>query len=193
MRIGDMQRARRQKVRGRLLAAGVVLGLLLPFPGEGRPPERAWGAQETEQLPPGAPTPTPEAHTVKQNTYKQDSIVIKLEPLDWVEYKYGMEQGDTMVYSWVASVPVKVEMHSEPEGGPQGYAEFFERAEKARGHGSYKAPFSGIHGWYWENLEEHPITITITSSGFFSSAQEFRYGTPPKTYELMDVTTLPEQ
>ena len=130
---------------------------------------------------------------MKQNTYKQDSIVIQLEPLDWVEYKYGMEEGDTMVYSWVASAPVKVEMHSEPEGGPQGYAEFFERAEKARGHGSYEAPFSGIHGWYWENLEEHPVTITIKGSGFFSSAQEFRYGTPPKTYELMDATTLPEQ
>ena len=37
------------------------------------------------------------------------------------------------------------------------------------------APFSGIHGWYWLNLnEEDPITLTMRSAGFYSYAMEFR-------------------
>jgi hypothetical protein len=169
---------------GKALRGGsLALGLLFPALG--------MEAQQAEPLPPGAPPPTPEAHAVKANAYKRDSIVISLNALEWVEYKYRMEKGDTMVYSWVAPVPVKVEMHSEPQGGPRGYAEFFEKAEKPQGHGSYEAPFSGIHGWYFENLAQHPITITLNSSGFYQSAQEFRRQTPPKTYQLSDVAAPP--
>jgi len=183
--IGVIQGAGIRSVAGALLGAAVVFALLFPTLGV--------NAQQAEPLPPGAPPPTPEAHTVKPNAYKRDSIIISLNALEWVEYKYRMERGDTMVYSWVAPVPVKVEMHSEPQGGPRGYAEFFEKAEKPQGHGSYEAPFSGIHGWYFENLMEHPITITLNSSGFYQSAQEFRYQTPPKTYQLSDVAAPPGQ
>ena len=41
--------------------------------------------------------------------------------------------------------------------------------------GSYTAPFPGIHGWYWLNLsEEEPISVTLTTTGFYSYAMEFR-------------------
>ncbi|MGH9783708.1 MAG: hypothetical protein ACRD88_05940 [Terriglobia bacterium] len=182
-----------RNVGGVLLIAAAMLGLLLLIVSQNQAPALVAEAQEAGQLPPGAPEPTPEAHTIQANTFKRDSIVISLDALEWMEYKYRMEKGATMVYSWVAPVPVKVEMHSEPEGGPRGYAEFFEKAEKSQGHGSYEAPFSGIHGWYFENLSEHPITITLNSSGFFGSAQEFRYQTPPKTYQLSDVAASPAQ
>ena len=37
-----------------------------------------------------------------------------------------------------------------------------------RGHGSFTAPFSGIHGWYWENFGTTPVTIQLMSAGFYS-------------------------
>ena len=55
-----------------------------------------------------------------------------------------------MVYSWPATAPVIYDFHSEPEGAPPGYAESFDKAE-APAATARSAPFSGIHGWFWEN------------------------------------------
>jgi hypothetical protein len=35
------------------------------------------------------------------------------------------------------------------------------------GHGSLVASFSGEHGWYWVNISEKPVTITLTVAGFY--------------------------
>lgn len=29
------------------------------------------------------------------------------------------------------------------------------------------APFNGIHGWYWRNQGETPVTLTLKTSGFY--------------------------
>ncbi len=167
------------------LGTGQELGGADSPPSENVPPAPAAAAQ-TASLPPGAPPLTPGAITLSLNTYKRDSVVFTLDPLEWFEYKYRIEKGETMVYSWKAPVMVGVEMHSEPDGAPRGYAETFEKSEKDQGHGSYTAPFSGIHGWYWENLTEQAITITLNSAGFYRSAVEFRYR-QRKSHELSDV------
>ncbi len=36
------------------------------------------------------------------------------------------------------------------------------------------APFTGIHGWYWENAGKGDLTITLTTSGFYTAAEELR-------------------
>jgi hypothetical protein len=46
--------------------------------------------------------------------------------------------------------------------------------------GTMTAPFSGIHGWYWENTTDQAITVTLTSSGYYNIAHEFRDGQPPR-------------
>ena len=66
----------------------------------------------------------------------------------------------------------------EPEGGPAGYAESFDRREANEAHGTYTAPFSGIHGWYWLNKTGAPVTVTLKTSGFYNLAHEFRTGQP---------------
>ena len=40
--------------------------------------------------------------------------------------------------------------------------------------GSLVAPFAGIHGWSWENAGEGDLTITLTTAGFYSDADEMR-------------------
>jgi hypothetical protein len=106
--------------------------------------------------------------------YKTNTASFDLGPYEFVEFKYRLEQGATMVYSWDATGPVIYDFHSEPDGAPQGYAESFDKAQSAAAHGSYTAPFSGIHGWFWENPNPKLVTITLTTAGFYSSAQEFR-------------------
>jgi len=118
--------------------------------------------------------------------YRVDTRTLELEPGDGKEFKYRLEEGRTMLYSWAASGPVRIEMHSEADGGAEGSAEFFDVSPSGdAGHGAFTAPFPGIHGWYWENLsEEEAVTVTIRSSGFYSYGVEFPGGT---THQLDDV------
>ncbi len=45
---------------------------------------------------------------------------------------------------------------------------------------SYTAPFTGIHGWYWQNRTDRPVTLKLTATGFFVESQEFRRGQSPR-------------
>jgi hypothetical protein len=106
--------------------------------------------------------------------YKTNRASFELGPYEFVEFKYRLEQGASMVYSWTATGPVIYDFHSEPDGAPAGYAESFDKAQMPEAHGTYTAPFSGIHGWFWENPGTKPVTITLTTAGFYTAAQEFR-------------------
>ena len=108
--------------------------------------------------------------------YHVDSTNFVLGAYQAVEYKYRIEKGGTMLFSWAATGgDVLYDKHSEPAGGPAGYAESFDRREANEAHGTYTAPFSGIHGWYWENPGGDEITVRLSASGFFKSAREFHY------------------
>ena len=74
------------------------------------------------------------------------------------------------------------ELHAEPDGAPRGYAESYEnRNAQDTASGTLKAPFSGIHGWYWENPGTTELTVTLSAAGFYNMSHEFRKNTLPKT------------
>ena len=107
--------------------------------------------------------------------FRQETRTLELGPFEGMEYKYRLDTGDAFLYSWQSSVPVHVEMHSQADLAPLGYADSFELSDDiSESHGSYTAPYPGIHGWYWENRTADVITVTITSVGFYQESQEFR-------------------
>jgi hypothetical protein len=116
--------------------------------------------------------------------FKHDTITIELAPKEGMEYKYTLARGAAMLYSWSSSGEVYFELHSEPEGAPRGYAEFFATNKRTSDHGVYNAPFSGRHGWWFENQSAQPITIRLTASGFFNESTEYRAKTPPKVKQI---------
>ena len=121
------------------------------------------------------------------SSYRTDTRTFVLEPGGFVEYKYRLEASRGMLYSWTASNWVRSEMHSEADGAPEGTAEFFEVVERTLfRHGSYVAPFPGIHGWYWLNEGADTVTVTIHAAGFFSGSTEFRPGVAPVEREIRD-------
>jgi hypothetical protein len=128
-------------------------------------------AQQAVQPPP----PTPDAFVAQQGVFKTDSVSFTLAPKEGMEYKYRLEKGAGLLFSWVATAPVHYELHSEPDAGPKGYAETFDKQDsRDSGHGNYVAPFAGIHGWYWENRTDQPVTVRIVSAGHYSESLEFR-------------------
>lgn len=151
------------------LGTGAALGLTAlagtaePAPSDGRKPVTL------------APV-RPDVNTPQSAAYKQDRFAVELRPFEGVEYKYRMEKGASLVYSWTATAKVEFEFHGEPEGAPAKYFESYEKSEGAQAHGAFVAPTSGIHGWYWKNPGAGRVTITLTTAGFYDSAIEFHDG-----------------
>src|SRR5688572_3857880 len=113
--------------------------------------------------------------------FQHETIELKVGPRQWVEYKYRLDKGEALHYSWKASAPVNLDFHAEPDGGPRGYAQSYETKQAiTEASGTMTAPFSGIHGWYWENTTNQEITVSLTSSGYYNIAHEFRDGQPPQ-------------
>jgi hypothetical protein len=115
----------------------------------------------------------PGANNAQTVVLRQDTKTFELGPREGMEYKYRMEKGASMVYSWTTTGRVNFDFHGEPRGAPQGYAESYQMGEGDKAAGSFFAPTPGIHGWFWENLTSNPITVTLTSTGFYEGAIEF--------------------
>jgi hypothetical protein len=122
--------------------------------------------------PPIAPKPggplTPSA-----TTYKVDAIEFGLMPDQFVEYKFRLNTGQMMVFNWKASTPVDVDFHTVPDGKPISASETFMRGTVSSGQGTYRAPYPGLHGWYWKNSGKEMVTIVLNASGFFTEARMF--------------------
>ena len=135
----------------------------------------------------GAIPVSPDVIIAHRSSYRLDRRTFVLAPEGWVEYKYRLEEGRSMVYSWTASHWVRSEMHSEADGASEGTAEFFEVEEQTLArHGSYVAPFPGIHGWYWLNETDDTVTVTLDAAGFFSTSVEFLEDVAPIVREIME-------
>jgi hypothetical protein len=107
------------------------------------------------------------------NRYKIDSREIKLAPGEGMEIKYHMQKGAGLVYSWKSTGKVLFEFHGEPDQKPAGAVEDYYESYKNdtegndSSHGTFIAPSSGIHGWFWDNESGGPVTITLVSAGFY--------------------------
>jgi hypothetical protein len=117
----------------------------------------------------------------QERAFKSETVEFKVGPREGMEYKYRLDKGEALLFSWKTTGPVAYEFHAEPDGAPRGYAQTYEKGDgKSEASGTLTAPFPGIHGWYWENKTDKEITVTLTSSGFYNMAHEFRTGQPVK-------------
>ena len=116
------------------------------------------------------------AHTAATVPLARDEFTVELRPYESVEYKYRVEQGASLVYTWTATAPVEYDFHGEPDGAPARYSESYGKGTGATASGTFVAPTPGIHGWFWENPGTSRITITLRTSGFYSASTEYRDG-----------------
>ena len=122
----------------------------------------------------GAPT-VKGAFIAQSKRYKIDSREMKLAPGEGTEIKYNMKKGAGLIYSWTASDKLLFEFHGEPNVKPAGkegtdYYETYELDDqlgKDQGHGTFIAPTSGIHGWFWENKTGKEVNLKLVSAGFY--------------------------
>jgi hypothetical protein len=121
-------------------------------------------------------------YTAQPKTYKVDSEDLALQPGEGVEIKYHMQKGAGMVYAWKATDKVTFEFHGEPDQKPNpDYFESYELDDKVgkdASYGSFTAPSTGIHGWFWENKGKKEVQIHLTTAGFYDSAKMYAGDSP---------------
>jgi hypothetical protein len=105
--------------------------------------------------------------------YRTDVIEIPLGPLEELEYKLGLNEGDSIVYQWDAVDLQKPELlyaefhgHTPPVNNV-GDLMFYRKATGATERGTLVAPFTGIHGWYLRNDGEVAIVVRLKVAGFY--------------------------
>ena len=108
--------------------------------------------------------------------HRTDYVEFVLGPFESVEYKYLLDMDSSMLFSWTADGELYYDMHAEPAGLGEEYAESFEQGSADKRMGSFHAPFTGIHGWFWENRGASTITLQLHSSGFYINSTVFRDG-----------------
>jgi hypothetical protein len=86
-----------------------------------------------------------------------------------IEYKFVMAQYQKIEYEWITNGPVLYfDLHGDPEGDTTGYFESYAIATLDEMKGSFTAPFSGQHGWYWKNTSSSPVTVQLIVKGEYA-------------------------
>ncbi len=129
-------------------------------------------AKDLAAAPVALPTPAPATITSKQVTpYRVDTQKITLQPGEGLEYKTRLQKGAALIYSWKTLHGEKIhhEFHGEPlNAKPDVFESYINEKRVSESSGSLIAPFAGTHGWYWENKNTTPVTLTLNASGFYA-------------------------
>jgi hypothetical protein len=120
------------------------------------------------------PLPNPAVIQVKRGAARVEHIAVRLEPGEETEIKAIMDAAQVILYSWRAEGgEVYTDFHGhEPDAG-DAFVRYEEQMSGKEGHGSLVAPFSGEHGWYWVNVSDQPVTITLDFSGYHHEVKNY--------------------
>jgi hypothetical protein len=103
--------------------------------------------------------------------YRADTMEVTLAPGKGLEVKTHLAKGATLIYSWKTSsgAVVNHDFHGEPvNAGKDEFESFILETGVSKSSGSLVAPFTGVHGWYWKNKTDAPVTVQLQASGFYS-------------------------
>lgn len=107
--------------------------------------------------------------------WHSNAIEFHLAPFEALEYKYYMAENAAMVYSWVADGELVFDLHSEADDKSI-EENSFSMGRQSQDSGALRAPFAGIHGWFWHNRTMNDVTIKIQAAGFFPYSVVMRDG-----------------
>jgi hypothetical protein len=129
-------------------------------PGDGREP---------------VPLPNPAVYQSETVAPRSETLTVTLGLDEKTEIKALLGKGKVITYSWnVEGGQVYVDFHGhDPSLGDKFWVRYQEADGIASSNGSLVAPFGGEHGWYWLNVSDGPVTITLTVTGYHSGLKDY--------------------
>jgi hypothetical protein len=122
------------------------------------------------------PLPNPAVHQVEDRPIQTRTLTLTLEPDQETEIKTVLRASKVITYTWKTDGgPVYCDLHGhDPAAGQEFFVRYREDQEGAtEATGSLVAPFDGEHGWYWLNIHDQAVTITLTVTGFFDDIVDY--------------------
>ncbi len=102
----------------------------------------------------------------------------ELAPFEGIEFKYTIPQGARVAFRWEGSEPLEYDMHAHPFDGGVEKTESYSIDDAQMMQGVYIAPFTGIHGWYWQNRSLDPVTLRLEATGGMTNSTIYSSGAP---------------
>jgi hypothetical protein len=117
----------------------------------------------------GYPKPILEGNNIRLHDigYKSETINIKLEKGDRLEYTAIMETGEVLLFDWESDGDVHFDFFASLREDDSGYWTLYSEGDGRKEKGSIVAPYLGQHGWYWKNIDEKPVTIKLNVAGYY--------------------------
>ena len=105
---------------------------------------------------------------------RSDEMQVTLAPGAGTEVKMAMRKGATVRYEWKTDGGVvNHDTHGEPENAaPNTFHRYKKEKDVTGNSGEFSAVFDGHHGWFWRNRGDKPVTITLKTSGAYSSIKK---------------------
>jgi len=122
------------------------------------------------------PLPNPAVHQVEDRPIQTRTMTLTLEEGQQTEIKTVLRASKIITYTWKTDGGlVYCDLHGhDPAAGQDFFVRYREDQDGAtEATGSLVAPFDGEHGWYWLNIAEGPVTITLTVTGFFDDIIDY--------------------
>jgi hypothetical protein len=108
-----------------------------------------------------------------KSKWSSGRVEIEVAGREELEYKAALAKGEPLLYEWtVSGGPLYFEFHGEPTEGewPEGFYQSYRIGESSEAEaGSFVAPFTGNHGWYWRNDSDDTVTVTLQAAGYYTS------------------------
>lgn len=110
-----------------------------------------------------------DAEALRNALVRTDTTTIKVPPGRGLEYKLHANETQFFEYAWSAgNVSVYFEFHGEKDGDTSGAFTSHKRGRASRDSGEFTAPFTGRHGWYFENQGRNELTIEVRTKGVYT-------------------------
>lgn len=122
-----------------------------------------------------ATTDTPVATDASDSTTaRTETYEITLQPDEGKEVKLRMVEGARVNYEWwTLSGVVNSELHADdPPDAPGTFHSYRKGTAEDGDEGLLTAEFDGMHGWFWRNRTDAPVTITLRVEGDFEELRE---------------------
>jgi hypothetical protein len=119
------------------------------------------------------PLPNPAVAQIKPAVAQTRTVKLTLGLDEETEIKALLDSAQVMLYSWQSDGDVYVDFHGHEPYVAKSFVRYEEQQSTRSGHGSLVAPFTGEHGWYWLNVTDKPVTITLNLSGYFKDIVDY--------------------
>lgn len=122
------------------------------------------------------PVASGENFIAREGGLKTEVLEIQLELDETVEYKALMQQGDSISYRWTTDGEAYYDFHAHDDAFGDEFFTRYAEGEGSSNAGSIVAAYDGQHGWFWLNISDGPITITLEVMGFYDEIIEIDLG-----------------